>query len=94
MSNEEMKEFLRKRLQPTQNELPTPERRKQLRKAFKMSQRELAEHLGVSDAAISAWEVGRNNPTGEMRAKYLAFCRNAEEVLAEQERNADASPEE
>lgn len=72
------------RLQPkTEDELPAVEKRKALRKAFKLSQRELAEQLGVALSTVSAWEVGRNEPRGDVRQRYLAFCRAAEEVLRE-----------
>lgn len=93
VSNEEMKEYLRAKLKPAADELPTIERRKQLREAFNLSQRELARRLNVSSATMSGWESGRNNPTGEGRQRYIAFCRDAEEVLAEQERNADDKAE-
>lgn len=33
---------------------------KQLREAAKLSQRDLAEMLGVSNAAVSMWESGKN----------------------------------
>lgn len=96
MANEEMTEFLRKRIAGVgkRMSLPSPERRRELRVAFRLSQRELADRLETTAASISAWENGKYDPTGELLDKYLMFCRNAEEVLAEQERNADASPEE
>ncbi|MEU9397719.1 helix-turn-helix transcriptional regulator [Streptomyces sp. NPDC048324] len=100
MSDEEMKDFLRMRLQPKSSyELPPVERRKLLRQAFGLSQRELGEQIGVSDASISTWESGKSTPRGEARKRYIAFCRAAEEVLTELEQkeggaNDDESSEE
>jgi DNA-binding transcriptional regulator YiaG len=81
-----MKDFLRMRLQPERTyELPPVEKRKQLREAFGLSQKELATQLGVGLSTIYAWESGRNEPRGQARMKYVTFCRTAEEVLKEQE---------
>lgn len=38
---------------------------KELRVKNKMSQRELGEYLGISDRAISKWESGLSNPSGQ-----------------------------
>lgn len=40
-----------------------PERLFQYRKAEKLSQKELAEKMGVSQRTISSWETGRNEPS-------------------------------
>lgn len=37
----------------------------------KMSQRELAEHIGVSQQTVGSWETGRTEPDQEM-TKFLA----------------------
>lgn len=97
MSNEELMKFLRDRITgkgPGKSGLPTPERRRELREAFRLSQRELASQLETTAASISAWENGKYDPTGELRERYLAFCRNAEKVLEEiAEGNADDKAE-
>ncbi|MGW0713092.1 helix-turn-helix domain-containing protein [Streptomyces sp. NPDC002643] len=100
VSDEEMKDFLRMRLQPEMSlDLPPVERRKQLREAFGLSQVALAQQLGVSDAALSKWESGKSNPRGDARKRYASFCKTAEEVLKEREQKEggisdDESPEE
>lgn len=38
---------------------------KELRMKNKMSQKELGEHIGISDRAISKWELGLSNPSGQ-----------------------------
>lgn len=38
---------------------------KELRKANKMSQKQLGEHIGVSDRAVSKWETGISSPSGQ-----------------------------
>jgi transcriptional regulator with XRE-family HTH domain len=92
VSDESMKDFLRMRLQPEMSqELPPIERRKELRNAFGLKRKELAEQMGVSIATIGAWETGRNEPRGDSRTKYLAFCRAAEEILREREVSIERS---
>lgn len=94
VSDEEMKDFLRMRLQPeTMLELPPVERRKPLREAFGLSQVDLAKQLGVSDAALSKWESGKSTPRGEGRRKYAAFCKTAEDVLKEREKEEGTTNE-
>ena len=44
-----------------------PERLKQLRKDNGMLQADLAAHFNVSKSAVSGWEVGRNQPSYDMR---------------------------
>jgi transcriptional regulator with XRE-family HTH domain len=36
---------------------------KELRKGAGLSQRKLAEKIGTDQRSISAWEIGRNDPT-------------------------------
>ena len=38
---------------------------KELRIKNKMSQKDLGEHIGISDRAISKWELGLSNPSGQ-----------------------------
>ena len=37
----------------------------ELRKKYKMSQKELGKELGISDRAVSKWENGLSNPSGQ-----------------------------
>lgn len=55
--------------------LPTPERRAELRKNVGLSQRELAEMLGVSNATIGHWESGIRTPKIEHLGPYLEALR-------------------
>lgn len=76
------------RLQPEiTQELPPVERRKELRMVFGLTMKELGEKVGVSESAISSYESGRRTPRGQAKARYLKFCRNAEEVLKEQQKD-------
>ena len=45
----------------------------QLRKDLNLTQTELAENLGFSRTAISAWEIGRNEPSNEDTIKIANF---------------------
>ena len=42
-----------------------PEKIKELRKKHNMSQKELGKHLGISDRAVSKWENGLSQPSGQ-----------------------------
>jgi len=53
-----------------QDALPTPTERKQLRRAARLSQAQVAQALGVSRETVSAWETGRWEPTGTTRTHY------------------------
>ena len=45
-----------------------PERLKQLRRDAGMLQADLAEHFKVSKSAVSGWEVGRNQPSYDIKS--------------------------
>lgn len=45
----------------------------QLRKEFGLTQIEFAEKIGFSRTAISAWEIGRNEPSNEDTIKIANF---------------------
>jgi DNA-binding transcriptional regulator YiaG len=51
--------------------LPTPEERKQIRKAAGVTQSDLARALDVNFAAVSHWENGRATPRGRNLRVYL-----------------------
>ena len=50
-----------------------PERLKQLRNEQRLSQRNLAEKLQISQQSITAWETGRSEPTTGALAKIANF---------------------
>lgn len=50
-----------------------PERLKELRKQRKMSQRDLAQALTVSQQTIGSWEVGRSEPNTELLRKISDY---------------------
>ncbi|MFF9899319.1 helix-turn-helix transcriptional regulator [Streptomyces longispororuber] len=54
----------------TDDELPAPAERRELRRTARLSQAQVAQAVGVSRETVSAWEAGRWDPTGEARAKY------------------------
>lgn len=45
----------------------------QLRKEAKLTQEEFAEKIGYSRTAISAWEIGRNEPSNRDILKIAEF---------------------
>jgi transcriptional regulator with XRE-family HTH domain len=96
MSDNGMAEFLRKKLSGEDgsgDDLPTPERRKELRLSFGLSLRVLAERLGTTATTISSWERGVNRPSGELRERYAEFCRTAERILKEAESTTEGESE-
>ncbi|MEJ8654902.1 helix-turn-helix domain-containing protein [Streptomyces sp. MS1.AVA.3] len=62
-------------------ELPPPEERKRVRKAYGLTQDGMAEALGVHRITVSAWERGAYDPTGDTRTQYLRlFARMKKEI--------------
>lgn len=55
--------------------LPAPRIRARLRKAFGVTQSELAEALGISRQTVIAWEKGSQEPAGEKREQYAQLLR-------------------
>lgn len=55
--------------------LPPPADRARLRKAHGAGQKAVADLLGVTVSAVSAWETGRNEPSGTIRAEYAELLR-------------------
>lgn len=79
------------RLQPKMTDLPPVAERKTLRETFGLTQQELADYLGIGLSTVYAWESGRNEPRGEKRKKYLAFCIAAKELLTENKKGGKAN---
>ncbi len=44
---------------------------RRVRRLAKVSQRELARDLGVSQSAVAKWETGRSSPSAQMLARVL-----------------------
>jgi len=65
----------------THRQLPHPVLRRALRQAAGLSQAGLADHLGVSRAAVSRWETGDRNPQGCNRTAYAAVLRELRELV-------------
>ncbi|MET8979971.1 helix-turn-helix domain-containing protein [Streptomyces sp. NPDC004539] len=53
--------------------LPDPEERVRLRRAWCLTEGQLAQAFGVTAATVRSWESGRTSPTGARRAAYAAF---------------------
>ena len=74
---------------------PFPERLKQLRKQAGLSQRQLANFVGVSMAAVSCWETGtRETPAGDNLVRLAqALGLDPAEVIKVDGKNATPSNE-
>ncbi|MER5950450.1 helix-turn-helix domain-containing protein [Streptomyces sp. NPDC001904] len=53
--------------------LPAPGERSSLRRAWRLSEEQVAEAFGVTAATVRSWEAGRSAPRGQRRAAYAAF---------------------
>jgi transcriptional regulator with XRE-family HTH domain len=51
--------------------LPEPAQRRMLRERVGLSQREIAEVVGVLPSAVSRWEGGSRTPSGESLDRYV-----------------------
>lgn len=52
------------------NRLPTPDERRAIRRRLNLTQRQIGDHLGVTSAAVAAWEAGQV-PNPEHLARYV-----------------------
>ncbi|MFJ9544448.1 helix-turn-helix domain-containing protein [Streptomyces sp. NPDC101225] len=53
--------------------LPAPQERVRLRRAWMLTEEQVARSFGVTAATVRSWETGRTSPTGRRRAAYAAF---------------------
>ncbi len=67
--------------------LPAPSERRRIRELARVSQHEVGEALGVSDAAISRYETGQREPRGTRVGAYRRLLESLR-VLAEAKRDA------
>ncbi len=54
-------------------QLPPPELRRALRQSAGLSQADIAKATGVHKSAVSRWESGTSDPTGEQLVAYVAL---------------------
>ncbi|WP_141726987.1 helix-turn-helix transcriptional regulator, partial [Streptomyces niveus] len=50
--------------------LPPPKERRRLREAKAMTEKQVAEALGVTQTTVRSWETGRTSPQGRRREAY------------------------
>ncbi|MFE2423305.1 helix-turn-helix domain-containing protein [Streptomyces hokutonensis] len=62
--------------------LPAPEERAGLRRAWQLTDEQVAAAFGVTTATVRSWESGRTTPTGLRRAAYAAFLSGLAQGLA------------
>ncbi|MFE0521026.1 helix-turn-helix domain-containing protein [Streptomyces sp. NPDC058954] len=62
--------------------LPAPDERARLRRAWQLSDEQVAAAFGVTPATVRSWESGRTTPTGLRRAAYAAFLSGLAQGLA------------
>lgn len=60
--------------------LPEPAERRALREAADLTQRELAEAIGVDRTTVAHWESGRHTPNGKLLDAYLEALGALKEV--------------
>ncbi|MGW0612043.1 helix-turn-helix transcriptional regulator [Streptomyces sp. NPDC002788] len=53
------------------HDLPEPEQRRSIREAAGLSQQDIADIVGVSRQAITAWEAGDRYPRKAQLARYV-----------------------
>ena len=63
--------------------LPPVADRKRLRNAWNLTQKQVADAIGVTPGNVGGWEAGRWEPTGAHRVEYAYLLRNIAERLGE-----------
>ncbi|MFJ3422415.1 helix-turn-helix domain-containing protein [Streptomyces sp. NPDC086082] len=72
--------------------LPAPEDRARLRRAWQLTDEQVAAAFGVTTATVRSWETGRTAPTGLRRAAYAAFLSGLAQGLAPSAAGAGTVP--
>jgi DNA-binding XRE family transcriptional regulator len=68
-------------------ELPAARERAKLRRAFGVTQAEIAKALGVTRQSVISWERGSTEPAGKTRQQYAELLRTWQSRAEAQERN-------
>ncbi|MEY9878186.1 DNA-binding transcriptional regulator YiaG [Streptacidiphilus sp. MAP12-33] len=66
-----------------EHDLPAPAERARLRKAARLTQRQVADALGVRVETVWTWEKGRTEPRPPQRAAYAHLLRQIAARLAD-----------
>ncbi|MFJ4783605.1 helix-turn-helix domain-containing protein [Streptomyces sp. NPDC088794] len=61
--------------------LPAPADRARLRRAWGLTEAQVAAAFGVTEVTVRSWETGRTTPTGLRRASYAAFLSGLAQAL-------------
>jgi DNA-binding XRE family transcriptional regulator len=72
--------------------LPPPEERKRVRRAYGLTQTDMASVLRVHRITVSAWERGAYDPTGRTRQEYLILFRHMKREIGEGHEVSDEEP--
>ncbi|MFD0353637.1 helix-turn-helix transcriptional regulator [Streptomyces sp. NPDC127110] len=76
-------EARRKKPKANVETLPPPEERKRVRKAYGITQADVADSVGVHRITVSAWERGTYDPTGDARARYMRLFTHMKKEIGE-----------
>lgn len=68
---------------PDREPLPSPADRKRLRTAYKVTQQQVADAIGVTPGNVAGWESGRWEPSGKNRTEYAYLLRSIAQRLGE-----------
>jgi DNA-binding transcriptional regulator YiaG len=64
------------------SQLPNPRNRRRIRERAGISQREMAEALGVGLMTINRWERGLTRPRGQQAVAYTSLLQQLKEATA------------
>ncbi|MFE9554055.1 sigma factor-like helix-turn-helix DNA-binding protein [Streptomyces sp. NPDC006703] len=72
--------------------LPNPKERRRLREAKSLSEAQVAEVMGVTQATVRSWEKGRTTPRGRRRESYSRLLATIEAEMAAVAASSKAGP--
>ncbi len=64
--------------------LPPPAVARAIRNAAGVSQREVADELGINRVSVARWEIGTRTPRGGLRLRYIELLDELEHVVEAQ----------